>query len=209
MKRQKQLEFGAVPGDAKYVDNNGNGRVDDGDRTFVGNPTPTYFGGITNTFEYKGFSLTAFLNYSGGNQLFNGARHLFARSVPFVQNLAEVADFWTPENPSNSVPRPSQGGDAGNTTFLSTIASTRFLENASFLRLQNISLSYNMPSTITAPLNIANARLTLSGTNLFTWTNYQGYDPESSTYTSLLSAGQDLTPYPLSKIYTLGVQVTF
>jgi len=200
--------FGSVPGDAKYVDNNGNGRVDDGDRTFVGNPTPTFFGGITNTFEYKGFTLTAFLNYSGGNQLFNGARHLFGRSVPFVQNLAEVADFWTPENPSN-IPRPSQGGDAAYTTFLSTIASTRFLEDASFLRLQNVSLSYNMPSTITDPLNISNLRLTLTGNNLFTWTNYEGYDPESSSYNSLLSAGQDLTPYPLTKIYTLGVQVNF
>jgi hypothetical protein len=201
--------FGSVPGDPKYVDNNGNGRVDDGDRTFVGNPNPRFFGGLTNTFAYKGLSLTAFINYSGGNQLFNGARHLFARSVPFVQNLAEIADFWTPENPSNSIPRPSQGGDAAYTTFLSTIASTRFLENAAFLRLQNISLSYDMPASVTEPLNISNARVILSGTNLITITDYQGYDPESSSYNELLSAGQDLTPYPLSKIYTLGLQVTF
>ncbi|MFH5833842.1 TonB-dependent receptor [Halalkalibaculum sp. DA3122] len=202
----------AVPGDVKYVDHNGNGRLDNGDRIFAGSPQPKYFGGMTNTFQYQGLSLSASLSYAGGHKLFNGTRNLFARSVPFVQNLAEVADFWTPENPSNKIPRPAQGGDAARTQDLATAVSTRFLEDASYIRLSDVTLSFDFPERTMNALNLGSstrARIIVTGRNLVTITEYSGYDPEANTYDSLISAGQDMTPFPLSRIYTLGVELSF
>ncbi|MDX1640233.1 MAG: SusC/RagA family TonB-linked outer membrane protein [Balneolaceae bacterium] len=208
---QEAAEYNSVPGDARYVDHNGNGRYDAGDRIFAGSPQPKYFGGITNTFGYKGLSLSFSLNYAGGHKLFNGGRNLFARAVPFVQNLAEVADFWTPDNPSTTIPRPAQGGDAARTQALSTMASTRFLEDASYVKLSNVSFSYDLPVSAMESLGLgpASARIILTGRNLVTITDYSGYDPEANTYNSLISAGQDMTPFPISRIYTAGIEVTF
>ncbi|MEX2568230.1 MAG: SusC/RagA family TonB-linked outer membrane protein [Cyclobacteriaceae bacterium] len=197
---------GAVPGDPKYKDNNGNGVFDAGDKTFVGNPHPKFFGGIDNTFNYKNFNLSVFFDFAGGYQVYNTARNLLARGVPFVQNFAEVNGFWTPENPSTTIPRPSQGG---NTTTLVTMVSDRFLETADFIRLKNLSLSYNLPMEWFAGKAIQSTKFTLTGTNLFMFTNYTGLDPESSSRTSLLSSGIDYTPYPQTRLVSLSAQVTF
>ena len=197
--------FNAVPGDPKYRDVNENGVLDAGDRTFVGNPHPKLIGGIDNTFSYKNLSLSVFMNFATGNKLYNTARNLFSRGVPFVQNFAEAADFWTPDNPSE-VPRPSQGG---TTTTLATLVSTRFLEDASFLRIKNVALTYDLPNGIFADSFIENAQLTFSGTNLWTFTKYTGLDPEASSRESLLSAGIDYTPYPNTRQYNLEVKISF
>jgi TonB-dependent starch-binding outer membrane protein SusC len=196
----------AVPGDPRYTDLNGNGVFDEGDKMYVGNPNPKLFGGVDNTFNYGDFSLSVFLNYSAGNKLYNTARNLFSRSVPFVQNFAEVNDFWTPQNPSNTVPRPSQGG---NTTTLATMVSTRFLENADFIRIKNLSLSYRVPSRILNGVALQGAQITVSGTNLFTFTRYTGLDPEASSRASLLSSGIDYTPYPLTRLFSLSLRANF
>jgi len=197
---------GAVPGDPKYKDLNGNGVFDIGDKTFVGNPHPKYFGGIDNTFAYKNFNLSVFFDFAGGYQVYNTARNLYARGVPFSQNLAEVNGFWTPENPSNTIPRPSQGG---NTTTLVTLVSDRFLETADFIRLKNISLSYNLPREWFAGKAIQSTKFTLTGTNLFMFTNYTGLDPEASSRSSLLTSGIDYTPYPQTRLVSLSAKVTF
>ncbi len=196
----------AVPGDPKYVDRNGNGLFDAGDKDFVGNPFPKFFGGMDNTFSYNNLSLSIFVNFATGYQLYNTARNLLARGVPFVQNFAEVNGFWTQENPSNTVPRPSQGG---NTTSLVTLSSTRWLEDADFLRVKNVKLMYNFPSTMFGDSFINGAQVSISATNLFTFTNYSGLDPEASSRTSLLSAGLDYTPYPLTRLFSLGAQINF
>lgn len=198
--------YNAVPGDPKYKDINNNGLFDAGDRVFVGNPHPKLIGGMDNTFSYKNLSLSVFMNFSTGNKLYNTARNLLSRSVPFVQNFAEVADFWTPDNPSNTVPRPSQGG---NTTTLATMASTRFLEDASFLRVKNIVLKYDLPGKIFENSFIDGAQFSISATNLLTFTKYSGLDPEASSRQSLLSAGIDYTPYPNTRQYNFGVNISF
>jgi len=197
---------GAVPGDPKYKDLNENGVFDAGDKTFVGNPHPKYFGGIDNTFNYKNFSLSVFFDFAGGYQVYNTARNLLARGVPFVHNFSEANGFWTPENPSTTVPRPSQGG---NTTTLVTMVSDRFLETADFLRLKNLSLSYNLPVEWFRGKAIQSTKFTLTGTNLLMFTNYTGLDPEASSRTSLLSSGIDYTPYPQTRLVSLAAQVTF
>lgn len=199
-------QFGAVPGDPRYADLNGNGKFDVGDRAIVGTPNPKLFGGLTNSFSYGPFSVSVFLVFSTGNQLYNSMRNLNARSVPFNQQLAEIADFWTPTNPSNTIPRPSQGG---NTTYLATRASTRFLENADYLRLKDVSVSYELPATLTRSVKLSRARLSLQAVNLLTVTNYQGLDPESSSRADLLSAGIDNTPYPLTRMYSATLQIGF
>lgn len=196
----------AVPGDPRYADLNNNGKFDVGDKTFVGNPNPKYFGGIDNTFSYKQFSLSVFFDFAGGYKLYNTARNLFSRCVPFVQNFAEVANFWTPTNPSNTIPRPSQGG---NTTTLSTMVSTRFLENADYIRLKNVRLTYDLPSRYLGGKIIQSAKFSITGSNLFTITKYSGLDPETSSRASLLSAGIDFTPYPPTRLVSLAVQLTF
>ena len=197
----------AVPGDPKFADQNNNGVMDEGDKEFVGQPQPKLFGGMNNTLSYGSFSLNFFMNFATGNKLYHSMRNLNARAVPFNQQLAEVADYWTPTNPTNKVPRASQ--QSGNTTFLATKVSTRYLENADFLRLKNISLSYDLPEPLITKLKLQSARLTLSGTNLLTFTKYTGLDPEASSNASLLWAGIDLTPYPLTKLYSLSILVTF
>ncbi|SMG19796.1 TonB-linked outer membrane protein, SusC/RagA family [Arenibacter troitsensis] len=198
--------FNAVPGDPKYKDLNNNGLLDAGDRAFVGNPHPKFIGGMDNTFSYKNLSLSVFMNFATGNKLYNTARNLFSRGVPFVQNFAEAADFWTPDNPSATSPRPSQGG---TTTTLATLASTRFLEDASFLRVKNVALTYDLPGKIFETSFISSAQFTISATNLLTFTKYTGLDPEASSRESLLSAGIDYTPYPNTKQYNLGVKIGF
>ena len=198
--------FNAVPGDPKYRDVNNNGVLDAGDRTFVGNPHPKYIGGMDNTFSYNNLSLSVFLNFAKGNKLYNTARNLFSRGVPFVQNFSEASDFWTPDNPSATAPRPSQGG---TTTTLATLASTRFLEDASFLRVKNVALTYDFPDTIFEKSFINSAQFTVSATNLFTFTEYTGLDPEASSRESLLSAGIDYTPYPNTRQFNLGMKIGF
>ncbi len=168
---------GSVPGDPRYQDVNKNNQLDDGDKMFVGSPQPTYYGGLNNNFSYGNFSLSVFMNFAGGNKLYNTMRNLNARAVPFNQQLAEVADYWTPTNPSNTIPRASQGG---NTTFLATRVSTKFLEDASFIRLKSLSLSYNLSARELQALKLQGAKFTLSGTNLFTRTKYTGLDPEAA-----------------------------
>lgn len=197
---------GAVPGDPRYADLNNNGILDDGDKSFVGIPQPKVSGGFNNAFSYGSFSLSVFMNFAVGNKLYNSIRNLNARSVPFNQQLAEVAGFWTPEHTDTDIPKPSQGG---NTTYLATRVSTRFLENADFLRLKNVSLSYELPAATIKRLGVTAARVTLSGTNLATITNYTGLDPEASSVANLLTGGIDHTPYPLTRQYTLSAQITF
>lgn len=204
--REMAALSGAVPGDPKFVDRNNNNILDDGDKEYVGSPLPVYFGGLNNTLSYGQFTIDILFNFSGGNKLYNGIRNLNARAVPFNQQLAEVADFWTDENPSNKVPRPSQGG---NTTFLATRISTNFLEDAAFLKLKNISLSYNLPGKFLSDVKISSASITFNATNLLTFTKYSGLDPEALSTQSLLSGGIDLTPYPPTRYYSLSLQVSF
>ncbi|WP_299555215.1 TonB-dependent receptor [Seonamhaeicola sp.] len=201
---------GAVPGDVRYADLNGNGTFDQGDRAYTGtNPHPKFFGGMNNTISYKNLSASIFVNFATGYQVFHSARHLLSRAVPFPQNLADVRGWWTPDNPSNTVPRPSQGG---NTTFLASRPSTRFLEDGDFFRIKNISLSYELPKETVKKLNMEGIRFTLTGTNLFTFTKYTGLDPEASSISgsgSLLSVGIDHTPYPITKLYSMTLEFNF
>lgn len=192
-----------TPGDAKYADLNGDNIIDAKDKQYVGSPQPTFFGGMNNTFSYANFSLDILMSFSGGNKIYNVIRNLDARGVPFNQQLAEVANWWTPSNPSD-IPKPAQGG---NTTIFTGRVSDRFLEDGSYLRLSNVSLSYNLPTDFLKRARLQDVKISLAASNLFTITKYTGMDPASASAGDQISGGLDLTPYPMVKYYYMSISI--
>lgn len=183
----------------RYKDLNGDGKIDaTNDREILGDANPKFFGGMTNTFAYKGFELNVFLQYSYGNKIFNyNAMEL--ESPTGGQNVyQDLVNRWTPTNPSNEYQKA--------TTNRNNIVSDRFIEDGSFLKLKTVSLSYSFPK-----LNwkhIGGLRLYVTGQNLLTWTKYRGYDPEVSYRgASTLEAGEDFGGYPQARTFMFGIKL--
>ncbi len=199
------FQNGAQPGDIRYKDQDGNGILDDKDRIFAGSPFPNLFGGLNNTFEYKGFSLNVFANFSSGNKIYNGGRVYISRDAYWNMDNAFL-DAWRPDNTDTDVPRLAGGGSQDR----NNRPSTRFLEDGSFLRIRNVSLSYNLPEGLSKRLLLQTARVYVSATNALTFTSYTGYDPEvNSLAGSPQNQGVDLIGYPLPRVFTLGVSANF
>lgn len=183
----------------RYKDLNGDGKIDaTNDREILGDANPKFFGGMTNTFAYRGFELNVFLQYSYGNKIFNyNAMEL--ESPTGGQNVyQDLVNRWTPTNPSNEYQKA--------TTNRNNIVSDRFIEDGSFLKLKTVSLSYSFPK-----LNwkhIGGLRLYVTGQNLLTWTKYRGYDPEVSYRgASTLEAGEDFGGYPQARTFMFGIKL--
>ena len=183
----------------RYKDLNGDGKIDaTNDREILGDANPKFFGGMTNTFAYKGFELNVFLQYSYGNKIFNyNAMEL--ESPTGGQNVyQDLVNRWTPTNPSNEYQKA--------TTNRNNIVSDRFIEDGSFLKLKTVSLSYSFPK-----LNwkhLGGLRLYVTGQNLLTWTKYRGYDPEVSYRgASTLEAGEDFGGYPQARTFMFGIKL--
>ncbi len=172
------------PGDPKYQDLNGDGVVNDNDRTIIGNPLPIHTGGLSNNFTYKGFSLNIFFQWSYGNDVLNANQLVFNYSGNYYANsnqFASYANRWTPTNPTNDIPRASSslnGADLDGKTKV----SSRLVEDGSFVRLKTVSLSYMIPQKFTQKMHINNISVFVAAQNLLTWTKYSGQDPEVSTY---------------------------
>lgn len=163
---------------------------------------PTFFGGLNNTFTYKGIDLSIFLQYSGGNYVYNGTRAALMTTF-FGNNLEEVKNRWTPENKNTDVPK----------LFLAdatiTQASTRWLEKGDFLRAREISLGYTFPG-IKQKLGVSTLRIYGLVQNAFIITKYKGSDPEVNTNRdSNINFGVDNRGVPIPRIYTLGLNVGF
>lgn len=190
----------AAPGEWRYVDVNGDGLIDSDDRALLGNAQPDFHGGLRNRFTVGPVALDVFLQGSYGNEVLNGAA-LFLRSGTFSSNeYATSARRWTPENPSNTMPR-------ANLNRVKRVLDVH-VEDGSYLRLQNVALTYRLPYGVVPRVN--NAQVYMSGQNLFTWTRYTGYDPEVSSYASDAAlSGVDLGMYPRSRTVNVGVNVTF
>ncbi|MDN5286521.1 MAG: TonB-dependent receptor plug [Mucilaginibacter sp.] len=204
------------PGDPKYVDLNGDGVIDAKDYTTIGNPYPVHFGGLSNSFSYKGFDLSVFLQWSYGNQILDanrikmeggtnvpqsGSNPAVNQGMVDVNQWATYANRWTPTNPSNLYPRANAGG----TRFY----SDRVVEDGSYIRLKTIQLGYTIPPRLLARWSITSIRVYASAQNLWTLTGYTGPDPEVSTYSdNNLTPGFDFSPYPRTKVVTLGAKIT-
>jgi TonB-linked SusC/RagA family outer membrane protein len=202
----------ARPGDRRYKDLNNDGVINGNDRAIIGNAQPKLFGGMTNTLSYKGFELSAFLNFVTGNRILNVNRFRLetlgsgsgAGAFPGTSNNSlNVLDRWTPTNPSQTVAR-------ANTVYPGDVLSSYQIEDGSFLRLRNVLLAYNLPTSVAQRIGARLLRVYVSGQNLLTLTKYTGYDPEVSRFgQSALNAGIDFGGYPLAKLYTLGLNLGF
>lgn len=194
------------PGSSKFKDLNGDGIVDlDNDRTTISRSTPKFFGGLNNTIRYKNFDLNIFLEGAYGNQIFNESKYRLEGGVSSTwMNINK--DFfynrWTTDNPTNTY------GDFGDANKTSTLTSSYFVEDASYLRLKNVSIGYRFSDDLMKKIGIGSARIYVNGSNLHTWTKYTGYDPEIQSENALL-AGFDRISYPRARVYTIGLNVGF
>ena len=190
------------PGNPYYEDVNGDGVVNTEDQTTLGNSQPKFTYGLNTTLRYKNWDL--FVNFAGsyGNKLYNGLATRLTKGSTYYNSLAVVADRWTPSNPSNTVQKASND--------LTVVSDSRYVEDASYLRVKNIQLGY----TLTVPQITKDARLRLyvSLQDFFTITNYSGYDPEGGRNgaddQSALYQGIDMATYPTAKTVLFGVNVT-
>jgi hypothetical protein len=201
-------QAGAKLGDFMYKDVDGNGIINDADRTIIGNPQPRAFYGFNNTFSYKNWSLSVLLNGVQGRDVF-WAGAVFVRGYHGVQNnLSEVIDkYWkSPTSPGDGQsPRIIRGALNNNLRY-----SSFFNFDGSYLRVRNVTLNYNLPQGLAKRLGMQTGRVYLTSNNLFTFTKYPGYDPEiSNSGDNMLAAGIDYLGYPPARTFTLGLSLTF
>lgn len=194
--------YAPVPGMTKYKDINGDGKITPDDRTSIGNGYPDFYGGITNRFQFYGVDFSFLLQFSAGNDVYNAMRVYLTQSRNERTNmLAEVGDRWKPSNASNKVPSA--------TGYIPYDISSRFIEDASFLRLKNITLGYTLPEKWTRKIWVNKLRVYVSAQNLFCLTKYSGFDPEVSMLSSPLTPGFDWGAYPKSRVFTMGLDIQF
>jgi TonB-linked SusC/RagA family outer membrane protein len=194
-----------VAGDMIYKDLNGDGVINDNDRAVIGDANPKFIAGLTNTFTFKNFDLSIFLQSSYGNDIFNQTRQSSNRSFVYNAATTEVLRSWRKEGDITDVPRgtPSTIGRNG-------FVSNRWIEDGSYLRVKTATLGYTVPATLLKRIKVDNARVYVSGQNLFTFTNYSGLDPEANFRTGQpLLQGIDLGTYPQVRSITFGLNLGF
>jgi TonB-linked SusC/RagA family outer membrane protein len=210
-------------GDVKYKDLNGDGVITSADQGIIGNPNPKWTGGLNNAFTYGPFDLNIMLTYSFGGQIFNYSRVVLEGQTSVYNNqLATVADraqyayydangsITDPANvylanPGASVPRTTNTDINGNNKM-----SDRWIEDGSYLRIQNISLAYTLPGNLTQKIKIERVRVYINAQNVYTFTKYSGYDPEIGAYNQdSRRQNIDMGRYPTPRIITCGLDVDF
>jgi TonB-linked SusC/RagA family outer membrane protein len=193
-------------GDIQYEDVNADGKINDDDRTFIGTPHPDFVGGMTNNFSYKGFDLSLFVSGTLGGKIFNYTRRLTeGMDRLYVNQLETVLDRWSATNPNGSLPRVAGGVSNPNLAI-----SSRYLEDASYLRIQNVTFGYTLPTAWLSKVKVARFRVYASVQNLYTFTKYSGYDPEVGSFNQkALLMNIDNGRYPSPRTVTFGVSVEF
>ena len=195
------VQVDAQPGDIRFVDVDGDGVVEFGsedDLAVIGNPIPEMTLGFNLNLDYKGFDFATSLYASIGND----AVRSYERFLTYSNKSRLYLDRWTGEGSTNTTPRAST--NASNNYLFSDF----FVEDASFLRIQNVQLGYTIPNSALEKLKMDKIRLYVSANNLYTFTNYSGYNPDVSN-SNPTAAGVDLGQYPQTRTYTLGINVSF
>jgi TonB-linked SusC/RagA family outer membrane protein len=186
------------PGDIRYKDVNNDGVINDKDRVFIGNPNPTFIFALNNSFAYKGFDLSIFLQGVSGNKILN-ANRIWSEAMSIAQNQsAETLNRWTAAGTSNSMPRAIYNDPNKNNR-----PSDRFIEDGSYFRVKNITFGYTLPAQLTKQAHLSKVRVYASALNLFTITKYTGFDPEVSTN------GIDNNVYPVTNTVSFGLNLGF
>lgn len=190
----------AEPGERKFVDVSGDGTIDADDRTILGNAQPDFTGGLNSSVGLGRFTFDLSFNGVYGNDIMNSTAIFMTSSTGQTNEFVSSLDRWTPTNPSNTVPRAYSQRSRTNLDI--------FIEDGSFLRLQALTLGYDLPERFLR--GAGRGQLYVSGQNLWTWTNYSGFDPEVSRFASdPARAGIDVGSYPQSRTLNLGVNLTF
>ncbi len=198
----KTISFNPTPkpGDYKWKDLDGNGVIDDKDRTYLGNPTPTMSFGFSSTVTYKNFDLVIFAQGVSGNKIFNQLRRL---DLPEANYTKQVLDRWTGPGTSNTYARLAEGDPSGNFNRPSNF----YLQDGSYFRIKTLQLGYNLPQTLIKKAGLQRARVYVSGNNLLTLTKYNGFDPEIGGGQGIY--GIDRGKYPQARSFMAGLNITF
>jgi TonB-linked SusC/RagA family outer membrane protein len=189
--------YDARIGGYKVKDVNEDGVINADDQVIVGNAQPDYFFGFSTSFKYGRFDLSGFIQGVQGSRIFNAFRYTFENPLGQQNVLAGLASRWSPTNASNDFVKGFQGGRLPLTD--------RWVEDNSFVRVRNITLGYSIP----AKNWMKGIRIYVSGNNLFTFTKYEGWDPESNSFSSSNTLFYDNGTYPAAKSYVFGVQANF
>ena len=196
---------GVRAGDIKYFDKDGNGLINDDDRVMTGSPNPDFSGGWNNSFEWNGLNLSIFFTYSYGADVYAQWMTGPTRMGNYQGLMQEWCDNrWTGPGSTNAYPRAIYSYHGNNSK-----ASTYYLQDASFIKLKSVMLSYSLPQKWTDAMKMKAARVFIQGENLALFSKYRGWDPEISTSLDPSLIGIDNYGVPSPRIYKLGVNVTF
>lgn len=203
----KSLGVDPSTGDIVFADTNHDGEITTDDRTVVGNPNPKFIGGFTNTFNYKNFDLSVFLQWSYGNDVFNGSR-LYLESLQRGDNqTTAVLRRWKKPGDITDVPRATSDPVAAANNVR---VSSRFVEDGSYLRVKNVTLGYTLRRKFSDKIMLSSIRVYASAQNLFTFTNYGGLDPEVNYSGNDVSVvGTDFFTFPQARAITFGLNLKF
>ena len=182
-------------GDAIFADLNGDGKIDDNDKTDLGNSFPKLSYGLNINCDYQGFDLNLFFQGVTGNKVYNALRERLEGNGTESALSQDMLNVWTEENPNGWIPNPK-----GNSENMAT--SSRFIENGSYLRLKNVQLGYNFDKKLIQKIGLTKLRLYAQMSNVFTLTKYNGYDPE-------VGSGVDYGNYPQARTLLFGMNLAF
>ncbi|MBQ8888597.1 MAG: TonB-dependent receptor [Bacteroidaceae bacterium] len=197
------LQPNAQPGDIRFKDLNGDGKISDADKEYCGSGIPALEANINLSANYKGFDFSAVIGSAWNYKLYNGNKYFYEGMNSKSNMLKSTLDAWTPQNTNTNVPRAVYQDPNGNMK-----ESDRFLENGDFIRLRQVQLGYTLPKSLLQSFSIDKLRFYVSAENLFTITGYDGIDPEFSR-ASVLNTGIDNLIYPFTRSFTVGAQLTF
>ena len=210
------------PGMWKFADTDHNNVIDENDQTVIGNANPTFYGGLNNSFTYKNFDLSVFFTFSYGGEVLNATKLTNTQAGKSNYNVLDVANShkrWMTINANGDIitdPAELAALNAGKSVAAvydmeqgDTYIHSWAVEDASYLRLSNITIGYNFPRQWIRKASIQKLRLYATGSNLFVWTPYTGFDPEVSTKGNNLTPGVDFGAYPRSRSFVFGLNITF
>jgi TonB-linked SusC/RagA family outer membrane protein len=195
-----KIQPNAKPGDIKFVDENGDGTISDGDRVRIGSPFPDFTGGLNLSAEMYGFDFNMFLYAALGQEIYSATRRY---DMNYANYTGEWLNRWTGEGTSDKYPRVTFSDNNLNGKTVSDF----YIQDGSFVRLRNITLGYSLPKNITDAIRLTKLRLYVSAENLYTFTRYTGYDPEIGG--GVFDNGIDRGIYPQPRTIMTGINVTF
>lgn len=210
------------PGDWKFRNMDGNDVIDENDKTVIGNASPKFYGGLNNNFAYKGFDLSIFFTFSYGNEVLNATKLVTSKVGRENYNALDVMNshnrWMTINDRGERVTDPAELAAMNQGKSVASWHDNQegnkyihswAVEDASFLRLSNVTLGYTFPKQLIKKIKLSNLRVYATGNNLFTWTPYTGFDPEVNNMRSPLTPGVDFGSYPRSRSFIFGVNIAF